>query len=92
MLENIFNTMMNVKGKTEDNMKARIDIPLFCHNKNIELNIPLFCHHNNLHTQHMEELETNIVQTIYKLEIIFPSSFFDSIEYLPIYLPFKAKV
>jgi hypothetical protein len=40
----------------------------------------------------MEELETNIVQAIYKLEIIFPSSFFDSIEYLPIYLPFKAKV
>jgi hypothetical protein len=40
----------------------------------------------------MERLETNIVQIIYKLEMIFPSLFFDSIEYLPIHLPFKAKV
>ena len=36
-LKNIFNTMMDVKGKAKDNMKARMDIPLFCHHKNIEL-------------------------------------------------------
>jgi len=29
--------MMDVKGKAKDNMKARMDIPLFCHHKNIEL-------------------------------------------------------
>jgi hypothetical protein len=34
----------------------------------------------------------NIVQTIYKLEMIFSSSFFDSIEHLPIHLPFETKV
>jgi hypothetical protein len=34
----------------------------------------------------------NIVNTICKLGMIFPLSFFDLIEYLPIHLPFKAKV
>jgi hypothetical protein len=34
----------------------------------------------------------NIVQTICKLEMIFSSSFFESIEHLPIHLPFEAKI
>jgi len=37
MFENIFNMVMDVKGKKKDNMKARMDIPLFCHCKNMEL-------------------------------------------------------
>jgi len=37
VFENIFNTVMDVKGKTEDNIKARLDIALFCNRKNIEL-------------------------------------------------------
>ena len=37
VFENIFNTIMDVKGKTEDNIKARLDIALFCNRKNIEL-------------------------------------------------------
>jgi threonine aldolase len=37
MFENIFNTMMNVEGKTKDNMKSIMDITLFCHHKNMEL-------------------------------------------------------
>jgi hypothetical protein len=37
MLENTFNTMMNVKGKKKDNMKARMNIPLLCHHKNMDL-------------------------------------------------------
>jgi len=37
MFENIFNTVMDMKGKKRDNMEARMDIPLFCHHKNIEL-------------------------------------------------------
>jgi hypothetical protein len=37
VFENIFNTVMDVKGKTKDNIKARLDIPLFCNHKNMEL-------------------------------------------------------
>jgi hypothetical protein len=28
MFENIFNTVMDVKGKTKDNIKARLDVAL----------------------------------------------------------------
>ena len=37
MFVNIFNTDMDVKGKAKDNIKARLDIALFCKRKNIEL-------------------------------------------------------
>jgi len=37
MFENIFNTVMDVKGKTKDNIKARLDIVLYCNRKNMEL-------------------------------------------------------
>jgi hypothetical protein len=37
VFENIFNTIMDVKGKTMDNMKVRLDIALFCNCQNIEL-------------------------------------------------------
>ena len=47
---------------------------------------------NKLQTQHIERLETNIIQTICKLEMIFPSSFFDSMEHLPIHLLFEEKI
>jgi hypothetical protein len=40
----------------------------------------------------MERFETNIIQTICKLEMIFPPLFFELIEHLPIHLPFKSKV
>jgi hypothetical protein len=40
----------------------------------------------------MEKIEMNIVQGIYKLEMVFPSSFFDSMKDLPIDLPFEAKI
>jgi hypothetical protein len=45
-----------------------------------------------LQAHHIERLEKNIVQTIYKLAMIFPSSFFYLMENLPIHLPYKAKV
>ena len=35
--ENIFNTVMDVKGKIKDNIKARLDIALYCDCKNMEL-------------------------------------------------------
>jgi hypothetical protein len=34
----------------------------------------------------------NIIETICKLEMIFPPLFFDFMEHLPIHLPYKAKV
>jgi hypothetical protein len=37
VFENIFNTVMDVKGKTKDNIKARMDITLFCNHKNMKL-------------------------------------------------------
>jgi hypothetical protein len=37
MSENFFNTIMDVKRKTKDNIKARMDITLFCNCKNMEL-------------------------------------------------------
>lgn len=40
----------------------------------------------------MEALQTSIVETICKLEQIFPPSFFDSMEHLPIHLPYEARV
>ena len=47
---------------------------------------------NKLQTQHIERFEMNIIQTICKLEMIFSSLFFDTMEHLPIHLPFEAKV
>jgi len=37
VFENIFNTIMDVKGKTKDNIKARLDEALFYNCKNMEL-------------------------------------------------------
>jgi len=47
---------------------------------------------NKLQTQYIERLEMNIIQTICKLEMIFPPSFFDSMEHLPLYLSYEANV
>ncbi|XP_052312895.1 uncharacterized protein LOC127905915 [Populus trichocarpa] len=179
MFENIFNTVMDVKGKTKDNIKARLDIALYCNRKNMELvydesrvakprasfvlekNAQLLvykwlkslrfpdghasnisrlvniedcrlygmkshdCHvfmqtliplafrdllpkgiwdalteishffrdicSSKLNVDHIERLQTNIVETLCKLEMIFHPSFFDSMEHLPIHLPFEAK-
>jgi hypothetical protein len=180
VFENIFNTVMDVKEKTKDNIKVRLDVALFCNCKNMELvcdeswvakprasfvlekNAQLLvykwlkslrfpnghasnisrlvnteecrlygmkshdCHvfmqtliplafrdllpkriwdalteinhffrdicSSKLNVDHIERLETNIVETLCKLEMIFPPSFFDSIEHLPIHLLFEAKV
>ncbi|OMO57751.1 Transposon, En/Spm-like protein [Corchorus capsularis] len=46
----------------------------------------------DLRVEDMEELETNIVVTLCKLEKIFPPGFFDSMEHLPVHLAYEAKV
>jgi hypothetical protein len=164
---------MDVKGKTKDNIKARLDVALFYNRKNMELVsdesrvakprasfvleknalkslrfldghtsnilrlvnmeecrlygikshnchvfmqtlIPLAFHDllpkgiwdalteishffrdlcsSKLNVDHIEGLEMNIVETLCKLEMIFPPSFFDSMEHLLIHLLFDAKV
>jgi len=45
-----------------------------------------------LNVDHIERLETNIIEILCKLEMIFPPSFFDSMEHLPIHLSFEAKL
>ena len=40
----------------------------------------------------MERLERDIPIIICKLERIFPPGFFDSMEHLPIHLPYEAKI
>ena len=180
VFENIFITVMDMKGKTKDNIKARLDIALFYNHKNIELvynesrvaklrasfvlekNAQLLvykwlkslrfldgyasnisrlvnmeeyrlygmkshdCHmfmqtlillafrdllpkgiwdaltemiyffrdicSSKLNVEHIERLEMNIIETLCKREMIFPPSFFNSMEHLPIHLPFEAKV
>jgi hypothetical protein len=37
VFDNIFNIVMNLKEKTNDNMKARMGLALNCDGKNIEL-------------------------------------------------------
>jgi len=180
LFENIFNTVIDVKGKTNDNIKAILDLTLFCNRKYMELvfdrsrvakprasfvlekNAQLLVykwlkslrfpdgHASNisrlvnmeeyrlygmkshdyhvfirtliplafrdllpkgiwdalteishffrdicsskLNVDHIERLEMNIIEKICKLEMIFPPSFFDSMEYLPIHLPYQVKV
>jgi hypothetical protein len=45
---------------------------------------------NKLNIEHIDRLQTNIVETLCKLEMIFPP-FFDSMEHLPIHLPLETK-
>jgi len=47
---------------------------------------------SKLNVDHIERLEKNIIETICKLEMIFPPLFFDSMEHLPVHLPFEVKV
>jgi len=47
---------------------------------------------SKLNVDHIERIETNIVETICKLEMIFPPLFFYSMEHLPVHLPYEVKV
>ena len=43
VFENIFNTVMDVKGKTNDNIKGRMDLALYCNSENIDFVNNGFC-------------------------------------------------
>jgi hypothetical protein len=47
---------------------------------------------SKLNVDHIERLETNIVETVCKLEMIFPPLFCDSMEHLPVHLPFEVNI
>lgn len=47
---------------------------------------------STLRVDDMRRLEASIVVTICKLEKIFPPSFFDSMEHLPVHLAYEARV
>jgi hypothetical protein len=44
-----------------------------------------------LNVEHIERLQRNIVEILWKLEMIFPPLYFDSMEHLPIHLQFEEK-
>jgi len=48
--------------------------------------------YSKLKTHHIKRFGMNIVVTICKLEMIFPSSSSDSMEHLRTYLPYETKV
>ena len=63
VFDNIFNTAMDVKGKTKDNIKVRLDITLFCNRKNIEL----VCHESRVVKSRASfVLEKNAQLLVYK--------------------------
>ena len=180
VFENLFNTMMDIKGKTKDNVKARMDLKLYCRRPELELverngkflkpkasytltkcqkedvchwvkqlkfpdgyssnvgrcvnleeckfyglkshdchvfmqrlmpiafrellpqavwevitEVSLFFREicsSTLKVEHMMMVEKNIVETLCKLEKIFPPGFFDSMEHLPVHLAYEARV
>jgi len=47
---------------------------------------------SKLNVDHIERFEKNIIEIICKLEMIFPPSFFYSMDHLPEHLSFEAKV
>ena len=177
VFENVFNTVMNIEGKTKDNIKAREDLVMFCRRKELEKNAngkypkanytldkngkqavcewvknlkfpdgyvsnmgrcvdlkkyKLFgmkshdCHVfmqrlipiafrnlmptnvwepltelslffkdltcTKLKEEDMRRLELEIPEILCKLERIFPPAFFDSMEHLPVHLPYEARI
>lgn len=47
---------------------------------------------STLTVEDINRLEENIAEILCKLEIIFPLSFFKSMEHLPVHIPYEAKV
>ncbi|XP_039141251.1 uncharacterized protein LOC120278562 [Dioscorea cayenensis subsp. rotundata] len=145
VFENIFNTVMNVEGKTKDNAKSREDLKEFCSRPELERvvatgkypkpcidmrKLKLFgmkshdCHvfmqrllpiafrkllpsgvwraltelsnffkeltSTVIREEDMLRLNEEIPLILCKLERIFPPSFFDSMEHLPVHLAYEA--
>ncbi|RDX66632.1 hypothetical protein CR513_54582, partial [Mucuna pruriens] len=146
---NVFDTVMDINGRTKDTYKARMDIAEICNRKELELKdigrwvkelklpdgyasslggcvdvnqgnlhgikshdchvfmqclLPIHStNYQNIFGTHLEltsttlnvekltVMEGNIPMLLCKLEQILPPTFFDSMEHLPIYLPYEAR-
>ncbi|WMV19187.1 hypothetical protein MTR67_012572 [Solanum verrucosum] len=95
--------MMDVKGKTKDNPKARMDLKEYCRIKELWLQElpngrivkPKASFSFTLDEKReifLDRMEENIVVITTKLEKIFPCGFFDVMEHLPIHLVQEARL
>ncbi|WVZ21047.1 hypothetical protein V8G54_008369 [Vigna mungo] len=102
--DNIFNTVMNVAGKTKDNEKARMDIALYylrmpdgyssnlsrCVDVNRGKLIGMKSHDCHVFMECLLPIAFSSLPA--HMERIFPPSFFDSMEHLSIHLPYEARL
>ncbi|XP_060190589.1 uncharacterized protein LOC132619827 [Lycium barbarum] len=95
VFDNVFNTVLNVVGKTKDNLKARLDIAKILRSTAALTELSLFFKDLTstvLRVVDLERLEVHIPQILCKLECIFPPGFFNSMEHLPVHLPYEARI
>ncbi|PKU65335.1 hypothetical protein MA16_Dca001225 [Dendrobium catenatum] len=88
VFDNIFYTVMDIKEKSKDNIKARMDLKEICRRKALELKDGS----SKLNVENLIHMEQQIPFILCQLEKIFPPGFFDSMEHLPIHLPYEAMV
>ncbi|CAB77951.1 putative transposon protein [Arabidopsis thaliana] len=97
-LDDIMNTLMSVKDKSKDNIMSRLDIEIFCSRSDLHIDsqgIGAFFRDlcsRTLQKSRVQILKQNIVLIICNLEKIFPPSFFDVMEHLPIHLPYEPEL
>ncbi|KAG7572504.1 Transposon En/Spm-like [Arabidopsis suecica] len=118
VLDNVMYTMMNVKDKSKDTVKLRIDVSISyleieCESKKKSLRkgqirelLPRNVHlalsgigaffrdlsTRSLELNRVQLLNENIVMILCNLEKIFPPSFFDVMEHLPVHLPYDIRL
>ncbi|XP_028094798.1 uncharacterized protein LOC114294835 [Camellia sinensis] len=95
MCDNVLWTILNVDGKGKDNLNARRDlqdmgIRKALHPKKGVGNRQL--RSKTLEPDGLDRLQSQIALTLCHLERIFPPSFFDIMEHLPIHLAEEAKI
>ncbi|WMV51070.1 hypothetical protein MTR67_044455 [Solanum verrucosum] len=90
--DNLFNTVMDVTGKTKDNVKARLDLPEHC--RRPELHLQESANNKLLKPKASYSFTMEQKRTIFvisnNLEKILPPRFFDVMEHLPIHLVHEA--
>ncbi|XP_039123357.1 uncharacterized protein LOC120259972 [Dioscorea cayenensis subsp. rotundata] len=93
VFENVFDTVMDVEGKTKDNAKAREDVKIYCKRKELEKmkagNILKACY--SLSKEEKVVCEW-VKSTSVSGWVGFKYGKGDSMEHLPIHLPYEAKI
>ncbi|KAL6213984.1 hypothetical protein ACLB2K_013422 [Fragaria x ananassa] len=83
MCDNVLGTIMGAAGKTKDNLRSRRDLEAMGIRKQ---------YHVKEREDDLEEACSRIIITLCDLEKIFPPSFFDVMEHLPIHLAEEALI